>query len=234
MRNCTSRVSNTVRISGRERSVMAARIRGNTGTSADRDYLTVVRAAVIDAAGHWLGNLFQRLRSVEQALEREQHVLAGALSDTAYELDEALRLLLDYVDCIPPELQRLRGDDLVDLFVRELSVHYAVRRAEGPGPADSTHVLVNPAALSLVVQYLPRLLHHERLPTRTELTLHVEQAGERLGVCLRASHASRARTAAGELYRAVIERYVAEQGGEFVCAAQNDIAEWSLWLPRQT
>ncbi|MCX8072576.1 MAG: hypothetical protein N3C12_09015 [Candidatus Binatia bacterium] len=201
---------------------------------AKREYLTVVRSDVIDAAGHWFGNLFQRLRALEQSLDLAESPLAGALRSTTDDLDRLAQLLLDYIGESGTQLDCIRAADVMHNFVQLLAQEFQVR--VGPEEPDQSQqeLLVDVRALTKVRSYFPALV--VECGTSAGAAVMVQLAGQSgvnsLSIEVRTEVVCRRLTAAGELYCAVIDKLVSSFGGEFEFVdGEGKAATWVFRFP---
>ncbi len=195
--------------------------------------LTDSNVDVIDAASHWLGNLFQRFRAMEQTLEWSEHSLAEPLRKTVDELERLTRSLLDYLVQPPSELEIFHARALLGNVVLTLERRYRVQMIGEEVGKYELELLVNPSAMGTAVSYLPALLAEDGVPPGEVVTLcPVAEAGRFL-LRLAAERSNPKRSAAGELYQAVMEKCLAGQGGglrsNLTCRGGR---EWILWLSR--
>lgn len=193
---------------------------------------TLASADAVDAAGHWVGNLLQRLRAIEQSLERSGSSLADALKRTVDELEQLTRALLDYVAEVPAQPETFSTREVFANVVLTLERSFQVRAGEEELAAIGNTLAIDAAALGTALGYLSALLAEEGVPATACVTVQSAIEGGRFFVRVGAQRSNSRSTAAGELYRAVVDKYLVGQGGGF-CAnltAQGG-REWILWLP---
>jgi hypothetical protein len=207
-------------------------LRVNRPTTATKEYLLVIRREAVDAAAHWLGNLLQRLRAIEQALHESESTLAGPMNKTLLELDQLLRLLLDYLSEAPMRFELLPASEFLDSLVAALARQYTVQ-IQAPNPEISgVGLRVDPFAVNTALGYLPLLLHADGAVMGTEVRLETRLEASKLCVSLCAGPCHPRGTAALELCHAVVEKLMVSQGGEFGwCEETEGSKTWILSFP---
>jgi hypothetical protein len=212
--------------------MVAAERRFGTGSHV-AEHLTLVRASAIDAAGHWLGNLFQRLRAVEQELRAQGHVAADLLEQTTNVLDEVLHLLLDYVGPLVPKLDPVPVAHVLARLQRNLTTAFPLDASLSVVKNDTPALLVNTDTLVAMLDYLSAYLRRV-VPGEATLSLRASASESRLHIILSCSREGCVKhSAAAELYEAVLVRLVEALGGEWECRDARERKEWSLCLPLQ-
>ncbi len=203
------------------------------GQQPEREYLVSIRPEVIDATGHWLGNLLQRLRAIEQGLERDASSLAEPLKRTVDDLERLSRCLLDYLADTPAGLELFHAREVLATIVLTLDRSYRPEPSAGELAECDFELLVNPVALETAVRYLPALLSEDGVPVGAVVVVHAATEGDRFVIGLSAEKSNPRRSAAGELYHAVMEKYLVGQGGGFWSnASYRGGREWFLCLSR--
>lgn len=205
---------------GREPAGRVARAGGS-----DQVALVGVRRDVFAEAEHAFGNLFHRLHYVAKKLQGRGVDGAAALVGSVVELEDLLRLVLDYASPLATEVQRVSAAAVVGSIASTLE-----RSLEGRAPdwADA-HVLADPGHLSQAFGHMLRVLGGGS----SALVVGREEEDGATWLGVSGFEPGRAAVASGRsiVPWALAQKLVEAQGGILAEKGTEGGVRWTLRLP---
>jgi signal transduction histidine kinase len=195
-----------------------------TGPRPGDAALVAVRPEVMGEAEHAFGNLFHRLHYLAQKLQNRGVEGAAALGGSVTDLEDLLRLVLDYVSPLAIEARLLDAETVV----RGLESGLERRLGERCEEVAQARVLGDGGQLSQAFAYMRRVLAEG-----THVDVKVERDVGEGWLVLSGEEAGRTVVASGRamIPWALAQKIVEAHGGTLTEETENGGARWKLRLP---
>jgi hypothetical protein len=189
--------------------------------------LVGVRPEVIAEAEHAFGNLFHRLRYCVRKLATEGVESASVLDATIGELEDVLRLLLDYTSPLAIELRAVEASAVLGSLAAAVAATVALPDV---GLTPARHLNVDPGRLSAAFQLMGYCLGGAG-GREIRSGIEEDESGAWLVVEGVESPGNGIATGRAVLAWAVAQKMVEAQGGLLFADPHTAGLRWSLRLP---
>jgi hypothetical protein len=213
----------------------------DSGKALAGELMAPLRPDVVDAIGHVLGNLFQRMQHLSDRVGEADPLLGDETRSAVQRLDDFMHVVLDYLSWRAVEPVALPAAQLVDALVQRLRLGLGGRACLEIESSPPAILSIDPALMAQACDSLVKslaVLRPSADPAFVHLAVRTAQSPENFAgvayaaIAVNFSKGLVSLAAEAEVHRAVAQRIVEIHGGRVqLRRATNGEVTWEMTLP---